>query len=65
MTPVRSSGGDTDVATVERIDSLWLSPGCPSCASYYLSYLSCAELDKLFTMAATALVSIRRRVCSH
>jgi hypothetical protein len=36
-----------------------------SCASYYLSYRSRADGNILFTIVATALASIRRRVCSH
>jgi hypothetical protein len=36
-----------------------------SCGSDYLSYRWLAELNNVSTMDVTALVSIRRRVCSH
>jgi hypothetical protein len=36
-----------------------------SCARYYLSYRVCADGNILLKMIATALASIRRRVCSH
>jgi hypothetical protein len=50
---------------IKSSDSMRLSMGCLSCASYYLSYLARADMNILSTMAATALASIRRRVCSH
>ena len=40
-------------------------PGGASCGSDYLSYRWLAELNNVSTMDVTALVSIRRRVCSH